>query len=182
MTQFDTEIIEFDGCRVRIDYHYDWDAGPPWEHSFGHGPVRKSTYSHSLQRDRYGHDKRPGERPMNRAGHNEHQFYYDWAAAVELAREDKWNAAPFDTPNRVERAVQADFDFLSGWVNDQWHYAGAVCKVIDEDGEPVPGFEDSSWGLETWGDYHQASGRELADVLAQSYLDKVIRTEEGTWV
>lgn len=182
MTPFNTEIIEFDDCRVRIDYHHELYSEPPWERSEGHGPVRKSTIPNFSS----SNDKRPGERPMNRACRNEYQYYYDWAAACKLARKDGWNAPPYDAPNRVERAVQADFDFLSGWVNDEWHYAGVICTVVDEEGDVVKGpdgrYEDDCWGFDTAANYHETAGREMADELAKRYLAEVAQPEEETRV
>lgn len=179
---FNSEIVEFDGCRVRIEYYYDHDADPPWDMSDGHGPVRRAKRLHN----EHGSDKRPGERPLSQPDRNEAQYYYDWAAAIKLAKRDGWNAEPFDAPNRVERAVQSDFDFLSGWVNNDWCYVGVVCTVVDEDGDevrcPNEPHTDSCWGFETYKDYHLTAGRELADELAKAYLGRVLEMSgEPAW-
>jgi hypothetical protein len=63
--------------------------------------------------------------------------------------------------------VQQDFDFLRGWINDDWYYVGVVCTVLDADGEGT-NETDSCWGFESLDDYHETAGREMAESLAES--------------
>jgi hypothetical protein len=173
---FHDEIITFDkGIRVKIVYQYDEDSDAPWDNSDGHGPVRKG---HGTNYHGYA-AKSPGERPLNHRGWNTQQYFYDWAKACEMAKKDGWNAEPYDAPNRIERAVQADFDFLSSWLNDDWHYAIVTCGVIDEDGDPIKEFEDCCGGYETYKDYHLTAGREMADELAKRYAEEL--AERAHW-
>lgn len=165
MKPFDEETVEFDGATVRISYHYDDGRDAPWDREDGHGAVCKSTHPHG-----YGGEKRPGDRPLNQPARGQWQYYYDWAGACKLAKKDGWNTEPYDAPNRIERAVQADFDFLRGWLNDDWRYVGVVCHVIDEEGEEIEGFEDSCWGYASYRDSHKTAGREMADELVKRYL------------
>lgn len=154
MIEYDRE--EIDGYTVV--YYYDQDADAPWASSEGHGPVRKSTQTHR----RYGQgDKKPGERPLNRPDRNEYQFYYDWKEACRLSRKDVWNTEPYDAPNRVQRAVQADFDFLRGYLNDAWCYVGIV---VSKGGDEV----DACWGFETNQEYHRAAAREMVEGCKQA--------------
>lgn len=180
-SEFFREIVEFHGARVLICYHYDYDSGPPWDREDGHGPVRRSDYRHGP----YGSDKGPGERPLNDPDRNCYQYYYDWQGAMEIAKREGWNAEPYDAPDKVRRAVQADFDYLRGWLHDDWHYAGVVCTIVDNEGDPVKvdgeRFEESVWGFETLKDYHLTAGRELADELVQTYLAEVDTVEEQAW-
>ena len=117
---------------------------------------------------------------MNHAGRNEYQFYYDWAAACKLARADGWNVEPYGAPNRIARAVQADFDFLSGYVNGQWGYVGVNVELIeeDEDGEYQVLDTESLWGVETFKDYHETVGYGLADELATRAESRVFPVAE----
>lgn len=170
-----TETIEHLGVTVRIEYFHDADAGMPWENSDGHGPVRKTTHRHGVNWSTNG-DKRPGERPMNYPDRNEYQFYYDWQAAMRIAKRDGWNAEPYDAPNKALRAVQADFDFLRSFLNEEWGYVGIVCTVLDAEGEETTD-ADSCWGFETFKDYHLTAGKELAESLAES----VHETKRKNW-
>lgn len=134
-----------------VEFMHDADADAPWENCEGHGTVRKSYNAHSEHRS----DKKPGERPLNCPGRNEYQYYYDWQEAIQIAKRDGWNAAPFDAPDRVRRAVQSDFDYLRGYLAEEWFYVGVVVK--DPDGETLKAL----WGVETLRGYHLEVAQEL---------------------
>jgi len=158
-TLFDGDTFEHNGHQFRVRFEYDVDGGYPWEDCDGHGPVRQSNLSHYADRS----DKHPGERPLNRADRNEYQFYYDWQAAVKLARRDGWNAEPYDAPGRIERAVQANFDYLAGYVSDDWQYLVVTVEMLDSDGDVIA---DTNLGrVESYKDYHVECAYELADEL-----------------
>lgn len=148
MYTYDTDTIE----GFEITYVFDEDSNAPWENSDCHGPVRKSGTRHSQYQSS---DKKPGERPLNNPDRNEYQFYYDWQSATQSARADGWNAEPYDAPNRVQRAVQADFEYLRAWVQNEWLYVGIV--ITDPEGKEV----DSLWGVEIWKDYHKTQASEM---------------------
>jgi hypothetical protein len=76
-------------------------------------------------------------------------WLYDWDAACETARKDGWDTSPYGKlANHIERAVQADFDYCQGWLNDDWHWMGVVVYEINEyDGQCGP--SDSLWGIES---------------------------------
>jgi hypothetical protein len=153
------DIIERDGFRFSVVFEDDHDQTPPWDDEDGHGPIRKSIYRHSDQVN-----KRPGERPMNRPNRHEHQFYYDWQAAMKLARTD-WG---FTTRKDAAKAVQQDFDRMCRWLNQDWGYIGIVVQMIDEDDNQLTG-EASVWHVESDGDYKHEVANELADEVAQQY-------------
>ena len=70
------------------------------------------------------------------------------------------------TPKQVAaRAVAENVEFWRGWLNDEWHYAGVVCALLDDEGEETE-VTDSCWGFETFNDYHETAGREMAEALA----------------
>lgn len=130
----------------------------PWENEDGHGPVR--VVSHSLDGA-----KRPGERVLHTDGHT--SWLYDWQAACAMARTDGWNAAPYDAPGRIERAVTADFKRLRDWLRGEWFYVG-VC--VTRAGEPASErYAHALWGIESDSpDYHQQVAAELAgDIIAE---------------
>jgi hypothetical protein len=144
-----------------ITFDYDEFCEPPWESSDCHGPVRKSNNAHN----EYRSDKKPGERPLNSASRNEYQYYYDWQEAMKMAKRDNWNTAPYDAPNKALRAVQQDFDYLRGWVNNKWHYVFVTVEYEDQ--------TESIGGVETYNDYHIEYGNEmLADLIARVEKEK----------
>lgn len=168
----ETKTLTILGVDCLIGYFQDQDADAPWDMSEGHGPVRKTNTPHWRRHA----GKKPGERPLNQADRNEYQFYYDWQEAIKLAKRDGWNTEPYDAPNRVARAVQADFDFLRGYVNGNWEYVGIVCTILDADGEKTD-VADSCWGCETFGDYHLTSGTDMATELVNGHL----RAKREAW-
>ncbi len=160
---FNTETIEHRGVTVRIKYFYDHDAGCPWENSDGHGVIR-SEYSY------YGKpEKKPGEVLIQ--GERGSYHIYDWQESTRIAKRDGWGVsnppAGLTQKQITALAVKADFDYLRGWINDNWYYVGVVCTVLDVDGEET-GIEDSCWGFETLNEYHETAGREMAESLAES--------------
>ncbi|MDE2202718.1 MAG: hypothetical protein KGJ38_08320 [Burkholderiaceae bacterium] len=148
MHAYRTEHFEHSGRRFVAEYYVDEDMGPPWKVHDGHGPVSDWTRR----------DKRPGERVLceDRGARR----YYDWQAACKLARKDGWNVEPFDAPNRIERAVQADFDRLRAWCNDEWHWCGVSVRLDGAD----ENFYHALWGIESdAGGYFEEVREELAD-------------------
>jgi hypothetical protein len=147
-----------------ITFEFDEFSDAPWDSSDYHGPVRKSDNAHN----KWDSDKRPGERPLNSANPNEYQFYYDWQKAMQTAKHEGWNTAPYDAPNKALRAVQQDFDYLRGWVNNKWYY---VFVTVEYEGET-----ESLGGVETYNDYHiECANEMLADLIARVEKEKTDR-------
>jgi hypothetical protein len=156
--------LEIKGFTVRVEYESD-NYETPWEWCDGHGKVRKSAYRHGESTT----DKKPGERPMNQPDRNEYQFYYDWQASMKEAKRDGWNAEPCDAPNKAARAVLADFDYLCGWVNDEWQYVVVTVTLLDDEGDEIT--SDSLGMVETFKDYHETQALELATELVNSHIE-----------
>lgn len=149
---FDGDTFEREGHTFRVNHPYDDSGDTPWERADGHGPVSEWT----------SRDKRPGERLL--CSDRGSRRYYDWQEACKLARRDGWDAEPIGAPNRIERAVQADFDFLHAWCNDEWQYVGVVVEMLGADGAVVA--EQSLWGIESNAyDYLRDTAHELADEI-----------------
>lgn len=133
----------------------DPDYGAPWEEHDGHGRVRVMTH-------RLDGKKRPGERVLHQDGRT--VWLYDWQAACKTAKKDGWNAAPYDAPGRVARAVQADFDRLRGWLLGEWLWVG-VC-VRRADAAPDSRYSNALWGIESDSpEYHRETALELAEQI-----------------
>lgn len=125
--------MKIDNQEFRVTIEPDQFSEYPWTWSDGHGQVRKSNNRHA---EGYS-DKSPGERPLNQAGRNEYQFYYDWSGAMRKAKAEGWNTTPYDAPNPALRAVQADFNRLRDFLRDEWCYMTVIVTAIDEDGNEI---------------------------------------------
>ena len=168
MEAFKTDTLEQCGVTVQIDYYYDQDTGAPWVENDGHGVIEKI-------RQYYGRpDKKPGQQVMYSDSGT--YWIYDFAATTKIAKRDSWGL-PADQckgltkKQIVAKAVQNDFDFCRSWLTDQWHYAGVICTVLDNDGEKTD-ISDSCWGFETLNNYHIESAVEMASYLAESTYKK----------
>lgn len=171
---YDGDTFEHEGFWFKVKFEADNDSGPPWSESDGHGPVREIS--------RCMHDKpskRPGERFLNNDPGDDRitLWAYDWKEACRLAKKDGWNTEPFDAPNRIERAVQADFDLLAGWVNDEWQYVGVIVTLMEHDDyEELVEYEGeefssrhSLWGVESCGDYASEVAKEIAGDIISNF-------------
>jgi hypothetical protein len=147
------------GLRFRVHIEQDADGDAPWEREDGHGHVR----------DRYHGSERPNKQPGERILHDDRGTYwfYDWQGACALARKDGWNTQPYDAPNRIERAVQADFDRLRRWLRNDWCYVGVCVEALGRDKDAPPAtskYAHALWGVESDCDeYITEVAMELAD-------------------
>lgn len=153
---------EVDGFTIRAIVCDDNDSGPPWENEDGHGPVSDWT----------SREKRPGERTLN-TDHGSRRFY-DFAAAVEIARRDKWGVRDSEgmTAGQIAAAAaEQDFKAMLGWCTDEWRYVGvrlAVCRA----GVTLDGHAASLWGIAAnYPDSDNAYLTEVANELLSEALD-----------
>jgi hypothetical protein len=132
----------------KVTIERDDDIPAPWDYSDGHGPVSDWT----------SRDKRPGEVILNQDRGS--KLYYDWAEATRIAKRDGWGVSPTDikafelkygvAPTRnqiVQMAVQKNFDYLKGWVDDEWHYHWVKVTLLDEEGDETD-IDDSLGGID----------------------------------
>ena len=163
------EVPAHPGLHFRVHIESDRDHGTPWENEDGHGPVRCINSNTA---------KRSGERLLNDYGGG--KWLYDWQAACKLARKDGWNAEPFDAPNRIERAVQADFDRLRRFLQDDWWYVGVRVGVVTPKGVPLTDTCDL-WGIESdCDDYIKEVAHELAAEAGEAYNAAFIAEQKAT--
>jgi hypothetical protein len=156
--------IEVDGYTFEVSFETDTDADPPWKREDGHGDVRISGKPH--WHGEGSSDKLPGERPLNTAPYRDIQYYYDWQEACHRARVEGWNAEPYDAPNKVQRAVEADFKYLRDWIDGDWDY---VCVEVTLENRTE--YTRCIGGVETHNDYHLEFAEELAREVIEEYLD-----------
>ena len=148
------DIIKIDNQEFHVSIEIDDCIGHPWDEFDCHGPVRESRRPHVEGRS----DKSPGERPLNSAGRNELQFYYDWQGAIAKAKAEGWNTESFDAPNPALRAVQADFDRLRAYLAGDWFYSVVTVSAVDSDGNEIA--SDTLGGVES--DYAGEQANEMA--------------------
>ena len=146
------------GMRFEARTYSDDDAEPPWVRGDWHGPVRRVNNAV---------EKRPGERVLHRLN-GRIVWLYDWQAACKLARTEDWDAEPHGAPNRIERAVQADFDYLRGWAKGDWEYVGVSVVRPGQDDE----FEHALWGVDSSDTaYLHTVATELADDIIAPMME-----------
>lgn len=159
MSAYNEYQIERGGFVFRVEYHYDEFNGKPWEESDGHGPVS----------DWERRDKKPGELILSK-DHGS-KLFYDFQEACRIALRDGWGCPPYDVEGetnrqKAARAARADFEYLRGWCHDEWHWAGIVVKMLDDEGEET-GEEESVWGYASCdGAFMRSEAENTADSLA----------------
>jgi hypothetical protein len=160
---YDGQVVESGGFRFRINIERDDHSGPPWEDSDGHGPVSEWTTR----------GKAPGETVLSADGRSKR--YYNVAEAIKIAKRDGWDAEPYNTGTKGERAARAvkrDFEYLKGWCNDEWWYVGVIVTLLPGDGSEFPtdtetDYSHALWGIESISDEYLAAE-------AQEHIDEIL--------
>lgn len=162
MTLYNGDTFTHEGLTFRFEVERDDHMRAPWEEDEGHGPVSKWTTR----------DKRPGEMIISEDGH--HRRFYNFAAAVAIAKRDGWDAAPYGGTRgeRAARAAMADFKRLRDWCDDRWEWVYVKVTALDLPGEPwttLGGIESDA------GDYFSEVAEQLADELIAQVAAEVER-------
>jgi hypothetical protein len=122
-TLYDGSIITVQGMNFKVSLVRDDDMGFPWENEDGHGEVSQWTRR----------SKAPGEMTLCEA--QGMRRYYDFQSAVKLARQDRWNTAPYNWRTKGEQAHQsamADFDYLRRFCTGDWEYVNVGVSLLDD--------------------------------------------------
>jgi hypothetical protein len=181
---YENGTFEHKGRTYSYWLHVDGSMRAPWIEHDGHGPVREVT----------GHIsgdslKRPGERILTTTRWG--GWLYDWQEATKIAKRDRWGISPEHVailaknmgraPTRKEiirAAVQADFEYLQGWLNDEWHWCWLEVRhsYMTAEKQWLEDWETLS-GLQSDDDkYLDECRRQLADQIA-SRLDDIVAAE-----
>jgi hypothetical protein len=147
------------GYSVRVKVEYDEHADAPWDMSDGCGPVSDWRSKAS---------KAPGERVL--AEDHGRARFYDFAAAVKLARKDGWGAegdAGMKPGEKAAHAAEKDFEFLRGWCTDQWHYV-VVGVEVSRNGAVL--YMDYCGGIENLGDYWREFAADHANCVIETNI------------
>lgn len=151
------ETFEYKGRTFAVALEPDEEQAPPWEDGDGRGIVSEWVTR----------AKRPGERVLH---HDRRSYrYYDMQATMAKARAEGWPVSGHGDKTARQRAalaVEADFEHMRRWCNDQWHYVSLVVTLLegnDDDGW-TEGPGASLWGLESDDyDHHEEMREQLAD-------------------
>ena len=159
--------FDFDhaGKMFLAEIYTDGDMGAPWENSDCHG----------IASDWETRSKLPGEWVLS--GGRRARRFYDAQETMKKARADGWGLSDPALAKLCESlgrqatrgeiraaAVRADFEFLRGWCNGEWHYVGVCVQALDDDGEAIgEPFDHALWGVESFdADYVREVAAELA--------------------
>lgn len=154
------ETVE-DGFLITAAIEFDQDCEPPWANEDGHGPVSDWTTR----------SKRPGEIVLTADG--PHKRFYDFQAAIKIAKEEKWDAKPYGEGTVGEQAVRAvtcDFQMMQAWCRVEWEYCGIVLSV-SRNSVTLDSHASSLWGIEL---HHTADSNEYLTEVANELLDEAV--------
>jgi hypothetical protein len=153
------KTFEHGGRTFVMRIERDETMGEPWKVHDGHGVVTEWTETapdeaaRILVSDRYSHR------------------FYDVTASLKRAQAERWDAPPYGQGNSHEqaaRAVEADYQRMRAWCNDEWYWVGVVVHLqCPTCGSEHPGKQDSHWGIESDSDadYFDTVARELAEEI-----------------
>ena len=161
---YNTETREIDGRKYRIEWDYDDTYGRPEAESDVHGVCADINFDPET----FGEDHDPEDGELDLEEVVRHQMMrvldtasrrqtwyrvYDVWETMKVAKADGWRDLKWEAehPNATEEeklmaAVDADFNYLQGWYNDDWHWCGITVMLLDEEGDPTED-EASLWGL-----------------------------------
>jgi len=164
-------IFSINGLSFQYFIEVDLDNECPWDRSDAHGTVRHVN----TRNNGYRSFKAPGERVIHVDGYD--IWLYDFAGAMKKAKAQGWVAdgvKPDMHPGKaLELAVNEDMKHLRGWLASEWHYVGVTVKLLDVNGNPVEGPEESRWGIESYAtECIQAEIQQMAMDIAESIGDK----------
>lgn len=159
----ETATVTVDGFEVTATVYDDDNADAPWDSEDGHGPVTDWTRR----------PKASGEWILSE-DHGSHRFY-DFAAAVKIARRDGWGAPGDEGMKPVEKAAHAalaDFKALKAWCNDDWRYVG-IAVTVSRNGVTLTGqYDHAVWGIEAnSGSDNSHLGEVAADLMPDALAE-----------
>lgn len=151
---------EVDGFILTATVHADDTMRCPWDDDCGHGEVSDWTRR----------DKRPGERVLCTDSRGGSKRYYDVQASTAIAKRDGWGPRlPYRTAGQSRAAaVEADYQFLRSWCENEWQYVGVAVTVSRNGIDLTDEYDHALWGIESMcADHITDTARELCeDALA----------------
>lgn len=161
MTYATEQITTPNGNNFNVEVDYDSCCGAPWEECDGHGDVSGWTIC----------AKKPGELVL--CADHPARRYYNFQGAIKKAKMEGWDAEPYTTGTKGERAVRAvmaDFNYLKAWFDNKWFYTCLHVVMLDSDGNEMAGYDDYMGGVEYgMDDYWQTVAQEMASEIERRY-------------
>jgi len=173
MTCYNTETRTIDGRTFRVEWEYDTDMGPPQTESDGHGIVEKFRDDPTdFDPEDVSLEDAVRFKMMRRLGDGNHWSranvpYYDVLTTLIKAKEEGWgvpNPVGLTPDERAMEAVEADYQYVAGWYNDEWHWCSILVTEVltDDEGDEEDGESQSLGGLCSDDDkYHEEVIKEL---------------------
>lgn len=162
---FHTEIYEHkNGKKYHVEWTYDHCFGAPHEEHDGHGVVVELSFDPTDEDERESHlhyafdedDETLIEEEARlslmkvlrcRDRYADDLVCYDVWETLKKAKVEGWGSATND--EELMAAVLADFEYLHGWYNDEWHWCTVGVAPLDEDGEPDETYRHYCGGYES---------------------------------
>lgn len=165
--------IVINGFTLEARVERDEDMGPPWIEHDGHGIVSDWT----------SRDKKPSERILCRDDRS--RRYYDVKASMDKAEEEGWDAPPYGQGTKRQqaaRAVEADFQNLKAWCDDEWRWVGVVIDAR-KNGVLLADCAASVWGIASNSDEYLTEvandlveeALQAATVKCKDMIDKLLK-------
>jgi hypothetical protein len=165
---YDGSIISVQGMNFKITLEHDDCCGPPWEECDGHGPVSGTERRHKAAGEMILCEDRGCKR------------FYDFQAAVQQAKREGWNTAPYVWRTKGEQAhhaALADFEYLRRWCNGDWEYVILGVHLLDDDDEDM-GESEYLGGVE-YDPCDTSYVAQMAEELAEQIINRIERPFTG---
>jgi len=144
---YHTETLTVGGTNYRVNYSYDSDSSPLDDD--GHGIVSEWE----------NRDKKPGELILN--SDRSSKRFYDFAGSMAKARAEGWgisgDVTGLSKGEILQRAVMADYEYLRGWCNDDWHYVLLQVYPLTVDGDELKSKSEYLGGIDSTDDEYLKS-------------------------
>lgn len=137
----DTKTFTLNGLKFRRTVQHDEMMREPWKEHDGHGVISDWT----------SRDKHSYERILCSDRGGFHRFY-DVRASMAIALQDGWGVANPEGKTRRQvaaEAVEADYQRMRAWCNDEWHWVYVTVELLGVDGEPIPAYREFLGGFES---------------------------------
>lgn len=144
------------GKKYHVKWLYDNDRGSPLEDSDGFGVVERMDWNPTDEEQLEQHivDNEPELEEETRLrlmrvlhGRDRRRdsgLYYDFLSSMHKAQCD-WGVEP----DRVQEVVEKDFEYLSGYYNEDWFWLVLSVAPLDEDDEPIEDDREYIGGYES---------------------------------
>lgn len=152
-----TTFTHKSGKKYNVRWYFDQDMGSPLDWSDCHGVTERMdwnpTNEEQLEQHLLDYEPELEEvtrlkmmrvicRPSNRYDSG---LYYDVLSSLHLARTE-WGC---NDNEACIAAVEADYAYIKGWYNDDWHWLTLGVAPLNDKGKPVEDYREFCGGYES---------------------------------